>query len=385
MVDPGDVLRYTIRVYNNGAVDASNVVLMDGVPVNTTYVADRLILNGEPVGQPDAGAFPLQGGVPISSSNLTPPLPGAGEGVLTAGYDAVVQFDLRIDDGVATGTLISNQAVVTSQELANVLTDGDGDPATGPEPTVVVVGPAQQLAITKEVAVLGGGPALAGSTLEYVVQVRNIGVLPALGVRLVDNLDDPLPGQLSFSIRPPTLNGDTAGIVIDGTTLSVDYGDLEPGAGFLVRFLAEMAPDLPMGTTVTNQASVYWNDTQRADALASVDVGGIVGVGVFNGSVWHDSNYDDQRNDSELALSGWIVQLYRNDQLLFVTTTDADGAYQMSGITPNYLNSDSLDDCVPRTWQHVAQRQAGTRLLGRLRQRAAGRSAPSSCSRATIC
>ena len=343
VVDPGDVLRYTIRVYNNGAVDASNVYLMDGVPANTTYMADSLLLNGEAVGQPDGGVFPLEAGVPISSSNLTPPLPAAGEGVLTAGYDAIVQFDLRINDGVATGTLINNQAVVTSQELANVLTDGDGDPATGPEPTVVVVGPAQQLAITKEVAVVGGGPALAGSTLEYVVQVRNIGVLPALGVRLLDNLDDPLPGQLTFSIRPPTLNGETAGVVVDGTTLSVDYGDLEPGAGFLVRFLAEMNSDLPMGTTVTNQASVYWNDTQRADALASVDVGGIVGVGILNGSVWHDSDYDDQRDSGEFALDGWIVQLYRNDQLLFVTTTDADGAYQMSGVTPNYLNNDMLE------------------------------------------
>ena len=85
-----------------------------------------------------------------------------------------MQFDLRVNDGVATGTLISNQALVTSIEVANLLTDGDGDPATGPEPTIVVVGPAQQLAISKTVAVVGGGPAIAGSQLEYVVRVRNV-------------------------------------------------------------------------------------------------------------------------------------------------------------------------------------------------------------------
>ena len=55
VVDPADVLRYTIRVYNNGAVDATNVVLMDDVPANTTYVANTVTLNGEPVWQPDNG------------------------------------------------------------------------------------------------------------------------------------------------------------------------------------------------------------------------------------------------------------------------------------------------------------------------------------------
>ena len=47
--------------------------------------------------------------------------------------------------------------------------DGDGNPATGPEPTVVVVGDLQELKITKAVSVVGGGPAVAGATLEYVV------------------------------------------------------------------------------------------------------------------------------------------------------------------------------------------------------------------------
>ena len=72
----------------------------------------------------------------------------------------MLQFDLRVNDGVPTGTLISNQAVVDTEEVPNLLTDGDGNPATGPEPTVVVVGAGQQLSITKQVAVVGGGPAV---------------------------------------------------------------------------------------------------------------------------------------------------------------------------------------------------------------------------------
>ena len=91
----------------------------------------------------------------------------------------MLEFDLRVNAGVPSGTLISNQAVVGTNELPNLLTDGDGNPATGPEPTVVVVGDTQQLTISKTVSVVGGGPVLAGSTLEYLVTVTNVASVPA--------------------------------------------------------------------------------------------------------------------------------------------------------------------------------------------------------------
>ena len=39
-----------------------------------------------------------------------------------------MQFDLRVNDGTPTGTIIRNQAVVRTAELPSVLTDGDGNP-----------------------------------------------------------------------------------------------------------------------------------------------------------------------------------------------------------------------------------------------------------------
>ena len=84
-----------------------------------------------------------------------------------------------MNDGTAPGTVIVNQATVDTAELPDLLTDGDGNPATGPEPTVVVVGNLQTLRIQKQVGVVGGGPALAGATLEYSVVATNVGTLPA--------------------------------------------------------------------------------------------------------------------------------------------------------------------------------------------------------------
>ena len=48
IVDPGDTLRYTITIYNNGTIPATSVVLADNVPPNTTYVANSTTLNGQP-------------------------------------------------------------------------------------------------------------------------------------------------------------------------------------------------------------------------------------------------------------------------------------------------------------------------------------------------
>ena len=136
---------------------------------------------------------------------------------------------MLVDATAVPGDLITNQATVSSAEVPLLLTDGDGNPATGPEPTVVVVGDAQQLSIIKEVSVVNGGPALAGETLEYVVTVRNIASVPAYYVVITDDLDDPNPGYLTYVDQSATMNGLAAGVSVAGSVITADY-DTEYGA-----------------------------------------------------------------------------------------------------------------------------------------------------------
>jgi uncharacterized repeat protein (TIGR01451 family) len=337
IVDPGDTLRYTITVQNSAAILATGVVLTDSVPANTTYVANSTRLNGLPVGQPDGGVSPLASGIDISSSDLTPPLPGAGAGTISPGETAVLVFDLLVNPGTPTGTLISNQAVVDSTELPDLLTDGDGNPATGPEPTVVVVGAGQQLSITKQVSVVGGGAALPGATLEYVVQVANIAAVPALSVILTDTLP---AGQLAYVAGSATMNGAAAGVTVAGSTISADYGALngalDPGQTVVLRFRAVLDPGLAQGAVVTNTGVVAWNTpTQTASASVSIVVGGIPGVSALNGFAWHDADFDDVRDSGERVLAGWAVDLYLDGVLIHTALTDASGAYRILGVEPN--------------------------------------------------
>ncbi len=325
VVDPGDVLRYTIAVYNNGGLAATGVVLRDSVPANTTYVPDSTTLNGVPVGRPDGGVSPLMAGV--------------AAGTIGPGASAVLQLELRVNAGVAAGTIIRNQALVESNELPDQLTDGDGDPTTGPEPTEVVVGNAQQLSITKQVAVVGGGAALGGSTLEYVVRVVNIAAVPAYAVVIRDDLEAATPGTLGYVAGSATMNGSATGVAVVGSLITADYGatsgPLAPNASVVLRFRAVINPSLAMGTVVTNTATVYWNDpTQTASASVSIAVGGMPGIGVLNGAAWHDADFDRVQDSGERALSGWIVELYRNGAMLQSAVVDAAGVYRIAGVAP---------------------------------------------------
>jgi uncharacterized repeat protein (TIGR01451 family)/fimbrial isopeptide formation D2 family protein len=344
IVDPGDTLRYTITITNTGAAPATGVVFTDAVPVNTTYVADSVQLNGLPVGQPDGGISPLVSGIDVSSSDLTPPLPSAGNGTLSLDSSAVVVFDVLVKQGVATGTVISNQGTVSSNEQPDEPTDADGNDTNGDQPTEVVVGDAQVLNILKEVFVVDGGPAIPGSQLEYVIRVTNIGTLPATNMVVTDDLS-PLAGLATYVAGSATLNGSPAGVAFDGSVLSADYaaqyGDLPSGSEAVLRFRVQINPATANGTRLTNTGVVTWNDPpQNASASVSIDVGGTPGFVTLSGTVWHDANLNKLDENTELHLEGWSVELYRDDQSLATVLTDADGAYRFAGLAPNEETQD---------------------------------------------
>ena len=59
----------------------------------------------------------------------------------------------------------------------------------------------------------------------------------------------------------------------------MNYGNLMPGQTTELVFRATIDNMLPIGTTITNTATVYWNAaSQNASATVSIDVGGVPGV-----------------------------------------------------------------------------------------------------------
>ncbi|WP_455202125.1 isopeptide-forming domain-containing fimbrial protein, partial [Kaarinaea lacus] len=346
VVDPGDTLRYTITVTNYGQKEASGVTLTDAVPVDTTYVADTVYLNGLPVGQPDAGVSPLVAGIPISSADLTPPVPVVG--YLSPGGTATITFDVIVNAATPSGTVISNQGYVANNETPVEPTDADGLDNNGDQPTLITVGNGQQLSIAKSVSVVGGGPAVAGGQLEYLIRVTNVGTVPATDVAILDDLDTPVPDQMTYVPGTATLNGLPNGIVFLDPTFTVDYagtyGLLMPGQVAEFRFRVQLDAALAIGQIVTNIGQVNWNAmTQSATSTVSIDIGATPGVANLNGSVWHDANFDDVFDSGERSLENWIVEIYFKGNLLDTVTTDANGQYAVNGLAPNYFSTDRYE------------------------------------------
>jgi len=348
ILDPNDIIRYTITISNIGAADATLVTFTDAVPTYTTYIADSVTLNGLPVAQPDGGVSPLITGIDVSSSDLTPPLPTAGNGVISRDQSAVITFDVQVDAAVAVGTIISNQGFVDSYELPTEPTDADGIDSNGDQPTLIVVGNEQLLSITKSVSVVGGGAAVAGGQLEYRILVTNISSVAATNVTITDNLDSPVAGQLTYVNGSGLLNGLATGVSYSAPIITADYatsyGNLLQGETAELVFRVTINNSLPLGTTITNTGVVSWDAaTKNASATISIDVGGTPGVANVNGKIWHDKSYDNIFDSGELVLEGWFVDIYRNTTLLGTVTSDASGNYSINGLTANDIGSDRYD------------------------------------------
>jgi large repetitive protein len=207
------------------------------------------------------------------------------------------------------------------------------------------------LAITKQVTVVGGGAALPGGQLDYLVHVTNPTNNPpnfqASSVVITDDLNSAGVGRLTLVNPAPTMNGLTTGVTVVGSVITANFsalnGPLQPGQSIDLRFRAQIAAGIPAGTVLTNTGLVTWNTpTETASASASVVIGGVTGpgAGTLNGTAWLDANFNKVPDANELRLQGWTVALFLNGVQLQTVLTDANGVYRLTNVattdgTPN--------------------------------------------------
>jgi len=215
---------------------------------------------------------------------------------------------------------------------------------------VVVVVPG--LAITKQVNVVGGGPALPGAQLDYLVHVTNPSNNPpnfqASSVVITDDLNSAGAGRLTLVNPAPTMNGLTTGVTVAGSVITADFstpnGPLQPGQSIDLRFRAQIAAAVPTGTTLTNTALVTWNTpTETASASVSVIIGGVPGAATLNGTAWLDANFNKVPDIDEPRLQGWTVGLFRNGVQVQSVLTDVNGVYRFSNVSPTDLTPDHYE------------------------------------------
>ncbi|HYU36070.1 MAG TPA: IPTL-CTERM sorting domain-containing protein [Thermoanaerobaculia bacterium] len=125
IVNPGDTIRYTVVITNNGNEDASGVVFTSGTPANTSLVVGSVTTTQGTVTTGNGG-----GDTSVAVNIGT--IPGGGGSV-------TIQFRVTIDDPLAAGvTQIICQGSVTGTNIPSTVTD-DPDTAAPNDPTVTPI------------------------------------------------------------------------------------------------------------------------------------------------------------------------------------------------------------------------------------------------------
>jgi uncharacterized repeat protein (TIGR01451 family)/fimbrial isopeptide formation D2 family protein len=355
--------QFGLNVQNTGTSNAWNATLLDQLPsgatggmCNTTpQVLSAQVFQADGV-TPAAGKGPLVPGTDFSISYVGPSTCRLTLTMLTAAATIsptqrlIITYRTQLDANSQNGAQLTNIAgavqwfdadssVSTRQAFNRTLTDGTPgilDFQDAHTVTVVII----TIAITKQVSVVGGGAAMPGGQLDYLVHVTNVSTNPAASVVITDDLSTAGAGRLTF-VNPPaaTVNGSPAGVSIAGSVLTANYssvyGPLQPGQSIDVRFRAQIASGLAAGTTLTNTAVVTWNNPpQTASASVSIDIGGVPGSGSLNGTAWLDANFNKIADPGEPLLQGWTVGLYLNGALVQSVVTDVNGVYRFSSVPP---------------------------------------------------
>ncbi|MCP4986506.1 MAG: DUF11 domain-containing protein, partial [Colwellia sp.] len=261
VASPGDVLLYQLSVDNDGNTAATGVVLTDQIPEHTVL---------------EAGSVQTSQG---SISSVDPIEITLGQ--VNVGVTATVSFRARIDELLPTDVLaVSNQATVSSVELADVASDDPGEPGDAdPTATEVFVTPDVQV---DDVTVTEGDP---GDTVEatFTVSLSEPGNRPvsvayqtAAGTAAADLDYASAAGSVTFAAGETSraITVTVFGDLLDehDETFSVTLSGVEGGTLVDSEGLGTIVDDDPLPALQITDVTVTEGDSGLTEALFTVSL-----------------------------------------------------------------------------------------------------------------
>ena len=205
---PADTVEYVIFIRNTGNVIASNFSVIDTLADELNFISS----------QPSAS----MNGQILSWNNLS----------LSPGASYSFTVTCRVAPGTASETIIENTAFY---ETPDKVKDRS-------ETTIVVIGSKSAIKIDKFV---NQSLARPGESLNYTIQIRNLGNAPAYNVVLYDDL----PYQLQFVSA-------TGEKQLQSGIVHWSLGDIYPGDFIERNVTATINRDVQAGVSITNLATV---------------------------------------------------------------------------------------------------------------------------------
>ncbi|MDY7077535.1 MAG: pre-peptidase C-terminal domain-containing protein [Chloroflexota bacterium] len=295
---PGDILTYTLTVENIGGLEAVNVRVVDPIPNYTTYIAGTIAYSG--TAQTDAddtdnGEYDVDNGRVIFDV-----------GALPATESRTMTFTMQIDDTMPNGvTPIENAATASAGNTAAKTGEVSTDVSAAPDLVVNKIGndthasPAATLtADASSDTTLSINDISQLVVGQYVrigaqdVQITAIGNLTiTVDSAITASSGDDVIGSFTYNVSyinqgdaaassvivTDTLPGSTDFItattphVRSGDTITWTVGDLDPGAGGVVKVIV-----FPTATgSLVNTAQLDSDETSMEEDTATTVVGGL--------------------------------------------------------------------------------------------------------------
>jgi len=235
---PGGEMRYYVSVDNGGNVAATNVVLTDTLPPNTTLVSWS--------GGMDAPT--------VDGNQVVWHM-----GTISAGRSIYFDILVHVSEAVAVGTELTNEIQVSSDEVDIDLSNNSSTDTT------VLTSPKVDVAVSKS-----NSPAMPGELIEYYINFFNYGSIEALDVTITDTL----PLSVSYSSwtgfsMPSTDLHKAISPTIDGNQIVWHLGSISGCVSGHIYLHGYVSSEAQVGDVLVNVVEI---STSSADVVLTNNV-----------------------------------------------------------------------------------------------------------------
>ncbi|WP_245219787.1 DUF7927 domain-containing protein [Rhodococcus qingshengii] len=234
-VQAGESIKYTVTGTNTGKTKLDPVQINDdlGAVLNNAAVVPgslKATIDGASV------AVPTLSGTTLSWT-----------GVLEAGKSVVLTYEVKVNDGVAAGTVLNNKVTGTAK------------PPTGPDitpPPVETNHSVPGFTVAKTADPASGTGVNAGQTITYTVTGTNTGKTTLNPVVLTDDLSKVLDNAtlVDGSLKATVDGAAAAAPTLSGTALSWT-GVLEAGKSVVLTYQVKVNAGVAGGTLINNKVT----------------------------------------------------------------------------------------------------------------------------------
>ncbi|MFQ5909327.1 MAG: hypothetical protein ACE5IJ_01230, partial [Thermoplasmata archaeon] len=323
--DPGDTITYTLSYSNTGTGLATDVVVVDTIPAETTFMSSDPAYTSQ-----DGDAYTWY------------------IGDLSSGSSGTITIQVQVDVGTPDGTELVNYATLDHSDA-----NGNPYPQLEDSATTTVTAPIMTVGKAADV-----GYADPGDQVVFTISFENIGSGWATNVVV----EDTIPEHVTFISSDPTYTS------VDGRTYTWEIGDVGPSSGGSITITVEVDAGTSDETVLTNYVLLQYQDNngnQMPDEEDTASVTVTAPVMTFSKSV--DVQYADPGDSITYTISyenvgtGVATDVVIVDIIPdFTTYVSSDPVYdQMSGQTLTW-NVGTIQPNAGGTIALVVEVDAGT-------------------------